>query len=126
MKYDFGTRYFCVHLKGERMTIHQRKADHIRINLEEDVQFPSLTTGLEAYRFTRQALPESDLDEVRSDVTVFQKRVAAPILVSSMTGGTAEAQRINRNLAEAAQARGLAMGLGSQRAGLERGGETSA
>ena len=29
----------------------QSKADHIRINLEEDVQFPHLTTGLERYRF---------------------------------------------------------------------------
>lgn len=106
-------------------TIHQRKDDHIRINLEEDVQFPSLTTGLEAYRFVHQALPELDLGEVDTAVTLFNKRVAAPILVSSMTGGTAQAQDINRNLAEAAQARGLAMGLGSQRAGLERGEESA-
>lgn len=107
------------------MTINQRKADHIRINLEEDVQFPTLTTGLEHYRFVHQALPELNLDEVDTGVTLFGKRVAAPILVSSMTGGTAQAQTINRNLAEAAQARGLAMGLGSQRAGLERGIETA-
>lgn len=107
------------------MSINQRKADHIRINLEEDVQFPSLTTGLEAYHFIHQALPELDLDEVDTHVTLFNKRVAAPILVSSMTGGTAQAQMVNRNLAEAAQARGLAMGLGSQRAGLERGEETA-
>lgn len=104
------------------MSINQRKADHIRINLDEDVQFPSLTTGLEEYRFVHQALPELNLDEIRTHVHVFKKRVAAPILVSSMTGGTAQAHSINRNLAEAAQARGLAMGLGSQRAGLERQG----
>src|SRR5262245_13114136 len=103
------------------MSTYQRKADHIRINLEEDVQFPGLTTGLEEYRFVHQALPEVDLDEVQTHVTLFNKHVAAPILVSSMTGGTAEARTINRNLAAAAQARGLAMGLGSQRAGLERG-----
>src|SRR5215203_4699641 len=107
------------------MTIHQRKDDHIRINLEEDVQFPSLTTGLEEYRFVHEALPELNLDEVDTNVTLFNKRVAAPILVSSMTGGTPQAQKINRNLAEAAQARGLAMGLGSQRAGLERGEESA-
>ena len=101
------------------MTIDQRKADHIRINLEEDVQFPTLTTGLERYRFVHNALPELDLAEVDAQVTVFKKRISAPILVSSMTGGTAQAQSINRNLAEAAQARGLAMGLGSQRAGVE-------
>lgn len=102
------------------LNIDQRKADHIRINLEEDVQFPGLTTGLEAYRFVHQALPELDLAAVDTRVQVFKKWVAAPILVSSMTGGTAQAQMINRTLAEAAQARSLAMGLGSQRAGLEQ------
>jgi isopentenyl-diphosphate delta-isomerase len=104
------------------VSIDQRKAEHIRINLEEDVQFPSLTTGLEAYRFVHQALPELNLADVDTHVSLFGKRVAAPILVSSMTGGTAQAQSINRNLAEAAQERGLAMGLGSQRAGLEHDG----
>ena len=100
----------------------QRKADHIRINLEEDVQFPTLTTGLEEFRFVHQALPELNLTEIDTRAHVFNKTVAAPILISSMTGGTAQAQDINRNLAEAAQARGLAMGLGSQRAGLESDG----
>lgn len=103
------------------MTIDRRKAEHIRINLEEDVSFPEVTTGLEHYRLTHQALPELNLDEVDPAVVVFGKRVAAPILVSSMTGGTPEAQAINRNLAQAAQLCGLAMGLGSQRAGLENG-----
>lgn len=102
------------------MSIDQRKADHIRINLEEDVQFPALTTGLEAYRFVHQALPELDLAGIDTRTRVLTRQVAAPILVSSMTGGTSQAQVINRNLAEAAQERGLAMGLGSQRAGLEQ------
>ena len=100
------------------MSIHQRKADHIRINLEEEVGFDQLTTGLERYRFVHQALPELDLAAVDTTLSLFGKRVAAPILVSSMTGGTYEAQRINRNLAEATQACGLAMGVGSQRASL--------
>ncbi len=102
------------------MSIDQRKADHIRINLEENVQFPALTTGLEAYRFVHQALPELDFAEVDTRVHVLNRWLAAPILVSSMTGGTPQAQTINRTLAEAAQVRGLAMGLGSQRAGLEK------
>ena len=101
------------------MTIDRRKAEHIRINLEEDVSFPEVTTGLERYRLTHQALPELNLDDVNPAVVVFGKRVAAPILVSSMTGGTPEAQAINRHLAQAAQLCGLAMGLGSQRAGIE-------
>ena len=95
-----------------------RKADHIRINLEEDVR-SGITTGLERYRFVHQALPEMDLDHVDISQRVFKKTLRAPILISSMTGGTAEAGRINHNLAEAAQAAGLAMGVGSQRAALE-------
>jgi isopentenyl-diphosphate delta-isomerase len=95
-----------------------RKADHIRINLEEDVR-SGLTTGLERYHFVHQALPELDLARVDTRVTWFGKRLAAPLLISSMTGGTAEAQRINHALAAAAQAGGIAMGLGSQRAAVE-------
>jgi isopentenyl-diphosphate delta-isomerase len=96
-----------------------RKADHIRINLEEDVQFPRLTTGLERYRFVHQALPELDLAAIDTSSPLLGKTLAAPLLISSMTGGTEQAERINRNLAIAAQARGIAMGLGSQRTGLE-------
>lgn len=101
------------------MSIDQRKADHIRINLEENVNFPTLTTGLEHFHFTHQALPELDLAAVDTTVELFGKRLAAPILISSMTGGTAEAEQINLNLAKAAEAQRLAMGVGSQRAGLE-------
>lgn len=96
-----------------------RKADHIRINLEEEVQFPRLTTGLERYRFMHQAVPELDLATVDTSVAVFGKTLAAPLLISSMTGGTGEAQRINQRLAEAAQAARIAMGVGSQRAAIE-------
>lgn len=96
-----------------------RKADHIRINLEEDVQFPRLTTGLERYRLVHQALPELDLAAVDASSPLLGKTLAAPLLISSMTGGVEQAERINRNLAAGAQARGIAMGLGSQRAGLE-------
>jgi isopentenyl-diphosphate delta-isomerase len=102
------------------LSINQRKIDHIRINLEEDVSFPDVTTGLERYRLTHQALPEMDLFDVDTSVTLFGKRLQAPILVSSMTGGATEATRINRNLAVAAEACGLAMGVGSQRAAIEQ------
>ncbi len=97
----------------------QRKADHIRINLEEDVAFKKLTNGLEAYIFMHQALPELDLGTVDTSVRVFGKLLKTPLLISSMTGGTAKAREINRTLAAAAQAAGLAMGLGSMRAGIE-------
>ncbi|MEZ4676153.1 MAG: alpha-hydroxy-acid oxidizing protein [Caldilineaceae bacterium] len=102
------------------MSIDQRKADHIRINLEENVTFPTLTTGLEKFRFIHQALPELNLSEVDSSLQLFGKRLQSPLLVSSMTGGTSEAERINRNLAAAAEAYGVAIGVGSQRAGIEQ------
>lgn len=95
-----------------------RKADHIRINLEEDVR-SGLTTGLERYHFTHQALPEINLEEVDLRLQIFNRQLAAPLLISSMTGGTEEAGKINRTLAEAAQETGIAMGLGSQRAAIE-------
>jgi isopentenyl-diphosphate delta-isomerase len=98
--------------------IEQRKADHIKINIEKDVR-SALTTGLENYRFVHEALPEINLDDVDTSLTVLGKKLKAPILVSSMTGGTEQAGTINMRLAEAAQASGLAMGVGSQRAALE-------
>lgn len=100
--------------------IHEkRKADHIRINLEEDVAFKQLTTGLEKYFFMHQALPELDLAKINTQTQIFGKKLNTPLLISSMTGGTAEAQAINLTLAEAAQEVGMAMGLGSQRAAIE-------
>ncbi|MDW8172567.1 MAG: type 2 isopentenyl-diphosphate Delta-isomerase [Anaerolineae bacterium] len=103
----------------ESPNTESRKADHIRINLERDVSFPRLTTGLERYRFLHCALPELNLTQIDTSLKFFGRQLSAPILISSMTGGAEIARRINRNLAEAAQAFGLAMGLGSQRAALE-------
>ncbi len=98
--------------------INQRKADHIKINLEQDVR-SALTTGLEKFFFVHEALPELDLDEIDTTLSLFGKKLKAPILISSMTGGTEEAETLNLRLAEAAQVVGVAMGLGSQRAAIE-------
>jgi isopentenyl-diphosphate delta-isomerase len=101
-----------------------RKTDHIRINLEEDVR-SGLTTGLERFRFLHQALPELDLEGIDLSAELFGRKLKAPILISSMTGGTEEAGAINHTLAEAAQEMGIAMGLGSQRAAIEHSETTS-
>jgi isopentenyl-diphosphate delta-isomerase len=95
-----------------------RKADHIRVNLEEDVA-SGLTTGLETLRFEHNALPELDLSEVDPGTELFGRKLEAPLLISSMTGGTPRAAEINRNLAVAAQSTRIVMGLGSQRAAIE-------
>lgn len=97
----------------------RRKADHIRINLEEDVSFKKVTNGLESYFFMHQALPELDLATIDTTISVLGKTLDTPLLISSMTGGTAKARDINRTLAAGAQAAGMAMGLGSMRAAIE-------
>jgi isopentenyl-diphosphate Delta-isomerase len=96
-----------------------RKADHVRINLEQDVGAKGVASGFESYRFINCALPEIDLGEIDTSSTVFGRKLAAPILISCMTGGTEQAQRINNILARVAQTEGFAMGLGSGRALLE-------
>ena len=98
--------------------IDQRKSDHIKINLEKDVR-SALTSGLEKYHFVHEALPELDLNRLDTNCKLFGKQLTSPTLVSSMTGGTSEAETINLRLAEAAQECGIAMGVGSQRAAIE-------
>jgi isopentenyl-diphosphate delta-isomerase len=99
--------------------LEERKSEHLHINLDKDVSFPLLTSGLERYRFVHNALPEIALEEVDLRTTFLGRTLRLPLLISSMTGGTSEAQRINRHLAEGAQAAGIAMGLGSLRAAIE-------
>jgi isopentenyl-diphosphate Delta-isomerase len=98
----------------------QRKLDHIRINLQEDVRSKGISNGFDAYRFAHRALPELDLSRVSTHCDLFGRALDAPILVSSMTGGVPRALEINQNLARAAQRLHLAMGLGSQRVALEQ------
>lgn len=97
-----------------------RKADHIRICLEEDVQCHETTNGLERYRFTHCCLPELNRDDIDISTTFLGKHLGAPLLISSMTGGTAQAGMINQRLAAVAQHYKIAMGVGSQRVAVEK------
>lgn len=105
--------------KRENQGIARRKVDHIRLNLEKDVRFPEVRTGLDGYRFIHNALPELDGGAIDLSTRFLKKQVRAPILLSCMTGGVELGARINRTLAEGAEALGIAMGVGSQRAGIE-------
>jgi isopentenyl-diphosphate delta-isomerase len=96
-----------------------RKADHLRVCLEDDVQFRETTSGLEAYRFTHCCLPDLDRREIDISTTFLDHPLEAPILISSMTGGTDLAKTINFRLAAIAQQYKLAMGVGSQRVAIE-------
>src|SRR5258705_4775068 len=104
--------------------IDQRKAVHTKINLEQDVR-SALPSELEKYHFVHEALPELDLKRIDTTLSLFGKKLNSHILISSMTGGTSEAETINLRLAEAAQECGVAMGVGSQRAAIENPEQTS-
>lgn len=98
-----------------------RKNDHLDIVLDASRRRASASAGFEALRFEHCALPELDLDAIDLGTTLFGRPLAAPLLISSMTGGAARAEAINRHLAEAAQALGIALAVGSQRVALEAG-----
>ena len=94
-----------------------RKAEHIELALDPRIQLrPSAFDGL---RLEHQALPELSLAEIDCSTEFLGYPLAAPLLISCMTGGTAEAAAINRNLALAAERAGVAIGVGSQRKALE-------
>lgn len=104
---------------NKRQSNSSRKKEHLHITLEEDVQSREVTTGFENYLFLHQALPEIDAAAIDLSVTLFGKQLTAPLIISSMTGGIEAARHINRNLAQAAQAVGIAMGIGSQRCAID-------
>ncbi len=97
-----------------------RKAEHIRVCLEDDVQFRLNGTGLDRYRFTHCCLPELDWQDIDLTTRFLGKSLGAPLLISSMTGGTEEAKRINSRLAVVAEQFQIAMGVGSQRVAVEK------
>ncbi|MFC0333242.1 type 2 isopentenyl-diphosphate Delta-isomerase [Paenibacillus sepulcri] len=99
----------------------RRKGEHIRICLEEDVQSIGIDAGFARYRLRHCALPELSFQDVDLSAEFMGTKLQVPLLISSMTGGTGEAGQINLRLAEAAEARGWAMGLGSMRAAIENG-----
>ncbi|WP_246945020.1 type 2 isopentenyl-diphosphate Delta-isomerase [Bacillus pinisoli] len=104
---------------NQRDDVNKRKADHIQICLNDNVNGRGITTGFEHYSFIHQALPEVDFTEIKVDISFLEKKVATPFLISSMTGGTEKAMTINHNLAIAAQEKGWSFGVGSGRAAVE-------
>ncbi|MEM2901895.1 MAG: type 2 isopentenyl-diphosphate Delta-isomerase [Candidatus Bathyarchaeia archaeon] len=95
-----------------------RKIDHIRLAIEKPVESET-DPGFKDVRLIHVALPEMDLDDVDVSTTFLGRRLEAPLIIEPMTGGVSEAAEINRNLAEAAEELGVAIGVGSQRAALE-------
>jgi isopentenyl-diphosphate delta-isomerase len=98
-----------------------RKARHLDVCLDDDVA-SSLDAGWAGVRLRHDALPDLALEEVDCSARFLHFQLRAPILISSMTGGTARAGEINRRLAAAAEPAGIALGLGSGRALIENPG----
>ena len=101
---------------GEPERIRSRKADHLALCATDAVESLRRSTLLECVELEHDALPELHWEDVDPGVEVMGKRLRAPLLIAGMTGGHEEAARVNRALAEVAERRGYAFGLGSQRA----------
>ncbi|MFD2044291.1 type 2 isopentenyl-diphosphate Delta-isomerase [Ornithinibacillus salinisoli] len=99
--------------------INKRKTEHIRLCLTDNVEGVDKSTGLEGISFVHNALPEINFHDINLETHFLNKKLQAPFLVSSMTGGSELAAQINQNLAIAAEQRGWAVALGSTRAILE-------
>ena len=100
-----------------RSATTMRKAEHLQLALDRRHQLDA--SYFDRWRLPHNALPKLSLEEIDTSLTFLGRRLRAPLLVSCMTGGTPEAAALNRNLATAAQASGIALGVGSQRAALE-------
>ena len=98
--------------------LSRRKQAHVDAVLSGKVNFERKSAGFDTMHFVHEALPELKLSQVDLSTQFLGKRLAAPFLISSMTGGTPEAARINATLAEAAEALGIALAVGSQRVAL--------
>jgi isopentenyl-diphosphate delta-isomerase len=115
-------------MPDEAQITKKRKDEHIDIALHQNVSHGRKTTGLEdvhiegfeGVELDYRTLPEMALSEVDIATKFLGKRFSAPLMVSGMVGGTEKATPINRNVAQAAEALHLGLGVGSQRAMIEK------
>jgi isopentenyl-diphosphate delta-isomerase len=98
--------------------IVNRKADHIELALQSEHQGQAFSS-FDTIRFEHNALPEVALTDISLSVQFLDQQLTAPMMIGAMTGGCDKGDIINRHLAEAAQACGIPMAMGSQRAALQ-------
>ncbi len=96
-----------------------RKQQHVQLTVTRDVNFQTKTAGFERWEFLHNALPELNFSDVDPSLEFLGRRMAFPLIISSMTGGYGDAARINRQLAEVCSEKKIGMGVGSQRQALE-------
>lgn len=95
-----------------------RKKEHIQLCLTDKVAFKK-SNGFEEYDFEHFAITEVDYTKIDLTTKFLKKEISFPFLISCMTGGTSEAERINEKLAIAAKELNIPIGVGSQRQALE-------
>lgn len=96
----------------------KRKKEHIQICLKKNIEFDR-SNGFENYEFPHNAITEVKINEIDLTTKFFTKKIEYPFLISCMTGGTAEAEKINEKLAIVASELNIPIGVGSQRQALE-------
>lgn len=95
-----------------------RKLEHIKLVLSADVDY-RVSTLFDDVILLHNALPELSTEEIDTSAELFGRKFDMPLMIDSMTGGTKIAERINRNLAEAAREANIPVSCGSQRAAVE-------
>ncbi len=108
----------------DRPKILSRKEEHLSLALEDEKRRQGLRTGFGAFDFVHCALPEARLGDEELATVFLGRKLKAPFMIGSMTGGPRQAATINSHLAEAAAELGIAMGVGSQRVALENAGDS--
>ena len=97
--------------------MRDRKKEHVDIVMEKNVSHSY--NYWDDFMLVHDALPEINMDEIDTSTNIFGKKLNAPIIIAGMTGGFEQAEKINEELARTAEKYGVAMGVGSQRAGLQ-------
>jgi isopentenyl-diphosphate Delta-isomerase len=101
-------------------TTAKRKDAHLDLCATEEVAPKENSTLLENVRLLHCAMPELGIDEIDLSIRIFGKVLRAPLVVTGMTGGTERASKVNQDIAQVAEEFGIAFGVGSQRAMVER------
>ena len=104
--------------KGGGGGASERKERHLSICVDPTrfrVETMAGGAGFDRLRLAHRSLPELSFDEIDTGVEFLGRRLAMPLLVSCMTGGSSGGSRVNHFLAQAAAEAGLAFGLGSFR-----------
>lgn len=104
--------------RNRKKAIEERKIDHLKIVLKEDVEFAK-TNWLEYVQPVHSAIPEIDFFSINIQTKFLNRSFSAPIVIESMTGGTKEAAEINARLARVSEIVNIPMGVGSQRIAIE-------